>query len=266
MDLNINEVKYNNRIRGKIEKMDVKGDSKSISLKFVTKDLDGIINLTFDEIRIIWAKLLEFDKGKAKEVNEHFSENLNEANNIANRLSLDNYDDEKEKLEDMKNFVTLFSDLVEHAKFGILATKNLADQQKDINDEKIKKDFAPELENKKKFDEEAKIVSEQFNKKFPEKRFEGEAISFDQLLSKIEEEKKKIKEDEEKRLRDLQKQAQDKKENIVVPKQTIKNKENKEIHIDSDFVKVEPMPVETNNMTDFRKRSSKLDIIDYSKL
>jgi hypothetical protein len=264
MELNINEIKYNNRIKEKINEFKVSANQTGVVVGINNGNIEGQISFSFDDIRILWAKLLESDKSKSREVNEHFSDNLSLANNLANRLSLDNYKEDSEKLEDMKHFVAVFSDLVEHAKFGILAAKNLETQQKNLIDEKTKIEHSDIIEKKKLFDDEAKKTSEQFESRFPQKRFSGDAISFEQLLLKMEEEKNKIREEDQKRFEELKKQAEEKKE-LITPKQNIRNKDNNEIHVNSDFVKVEPLMQEINTK-ELKMRSKGLDIIDYTKL
>jgi len=267
MELDVNEIAYNNKVRGTFHDISVEGDDKRIRVKVNDPLLSGIFSFKYDEIRQLWAKLVELDKESALKINKSFDDTLYEANNLANKLSLDKYEeDDKQKIEDMKKFVVLFSELAENAKLRIVASQDKPKEKIIIQRTSQEQ---TELDKKQAFDDDAKKVSEQFDSKFPQKHFEGNAISFEQLLTKLEEEKKKVKEEQEKRMEELKKLASEKKETITMRTlQTKKpiNTEQKEIHVNSDFIKVDPLIKDEKEMKEFKKRSRELDVIDYSKL
>jgi hypothetical protein len=272
MELDVNEVAYNNNVRGTFHEISVDGDNKRIRVNVSDPLLSGTISFKYDEIRSLWAKLAELDKESASQINKNFNDTLYDANNLANKISLGNYDDndEKQKLEDMKNFVVLFSKLIENAKINMITSSQ--NKQKETLIIQKSSEYEKEMEKKQSFDEEAKKVSEESETKFSKTNFQGDAITFEQLLTKLEDEKNKIKEEEQKRMEELKKEASEKKDPLVVQKPQIKkrimteNGEQKEVHVNSDFVKVEPLISEEKEMKDFKKRSSALDVIDYSKL
>lgn len=263
MDIKVNELKYNNKIKGCFEDISINGNNSKITVKFKNNDLDGEIDLSFDEIRNLWAKLLEFDESKSKEVKDTFNDNLLEANNIANRLSSDAYDDLKIKLDDMKNFAKIYSELIEHAKFGLSTKKDLEKKQQDLIHEQSKLEEIKEKEEK--FDDEAIEMSKQFEDKFPRESLSGNAIELDELMKKQEIEQKKIKEEEAKRLAKLKEEAKAVKAEPEFSKPQMTG-DVVDVHVDSDYKKVDPLFEENKGMQKFSKRSSDLDKIDFSKL
>lgn len=189
MDFNVEELKYSNKIKSGSNKIKISGNNGEISLDFENEDISGKIKLKFDEVREIWAELLKYDKSKSEEISKKFDDNLYEANKLANKLSIGDYDEKKLELDDIKDFLKVYSDLIEHAKFGLATKKELEKQQEDLVHENSKLEEIKEKQ--RKFDEDAKKISEEASNLFPVKKFEGEAIEFEELLRRMEQEKAK---------------------------------------------------------------------------
>jgi len=261
MIFDVNEIKYNNKIKGDFSDFKLDDCEKGLKLKFKNDIMEGSFSISFDEVRKIWAKFLETNQSEAKQTSEKFIENLRLAEDLSRKISSDSYKETKEKLDDMKNFVAIYSDLIEHAKFGIASQKNLDQERQNLNHEKNK---TPEKVNElNEFTKKAKEQSENFQKNFPTEKLSGDAISLSELLEKMEIEKKHIREEEVKRLKELKKDVEQKKELEFTPPR--KKSEVVDVHIDSDASTVDPL-FDENNMDKYRKKQINLDKIDFSKL
>ncbi|MFA6088784.1 MAG: hypothetical protein WC755_02890 [Candidatus Woesearchaeota archaeon] len=265
MDIDILEVKYNNKVSGNLKNVSVSGDANTINLGFKDTILSGSISLTYDEVRLIWAKLLELDKGQSKKLNEQYTELLNTTNALANKLTLENYTEPKQKLSDMKKFLEGYSYLLEHAQIGLATFKG----NEKVSLEKKESEKNPAIDMRKKFNDEVKSASDEFDKKLPPKKVPSRANEFIELLEKQEIEKRRIIEEEQKRFEELKKQADEKKENTEFKQEEVKkiyNGQQKEIHVNSDNKQVRPLFEEQKELKTYTKRSTELDNIDFSKL
>src|SRR3989338_96719 len=205
MRIKLLEKSYNNKVHSFWNTVQVRSESQTLVL--IAENEEANVELSFrpEEIHQLWAQLLSQDTSKAKEVSERFSDNLSRANSLATRLGLDQYQDDAKRLEDMKAFVQIYADLIEHAKFGLASQKTLQQEQRAISDAA---EPAEVKSKEREFDEEAKRVSASFEGKFPRQPlFSDDAVELVKILEEQERQKKEIKEQEEKRLKELREQA-----------------------------------------------------------